>query len=276
MALNKDSPKYIVGFSLGVCLVCSLGVSSAAILLKDKQDVNEAVAQQEKILDVAGLLGPGGELAAAEVQELFAARLIPVLVDFETGDLVADVDGVSPADFDMMGAAKAANAVADINDAKVRFQPKIGKLYYQVDDKGVVKKLIIPVEGYGLWGFLWGYIALEADGETISGITYYKHKETPGLGGEVDNPKWKAIWKGKKAFAPGKPEVAVQVVKNPTGEFEIDSLSGATITSRGVTYMMQFWLGDRGFGKFLQKVRASGPPQPPGALPAPQPTGGKE
>jgi Na+-transporting NADH:ubiquinone oxidoreductase subunit C len=264
MAINKDSPKYIVGFSLGVCLVCSLGVSAAAILLKEKQDVNALVAQQEKILDVAGLLGPGGELTAAEVQELFESRLIPVLVDFETGDLVADVDGVSPADFDMMGTAKDANAKAETNAAKVRFQPRIGKLYYQTDDKGAVKKLIVPVQGYGLWGDLFGYLALEADGETISGITYYKHKETPGLGGEVDNPMWKSIWKGKKVFAPGKPEVAIQVVKNAKGEFQVDSLSGATITSRGVTYMMQFWLGERGFGRFLQKVRESGPPQPPG------------
>lgn len=278
MAFNKDSPGYIVGFSLGVCLVCSLGVSAAAILLKEKQDVNAKVAQQEKILGVAGLLGPGGKLSTDEVQALFNERLIPVLVDLETGELVADVDGVSPADFDMMGTAKDANAVAESNDAKVRFQPKIGKLYYQVDDKGVTKKLIIPVEGYGLWGFLFGYIALEADGETVAGITYYKHAETPGLGGEVDNPKWKGLWKGKKAFAPGKPEVAIQVVKNANSEFEVDSLSGATITSRGVTYMMQFWLGDHGFGKFLQKVRESGPPQPPGT-PAGEPapaSGGKD
>jgi Na+-transporting NADH:ubiquinone oxidoreductase subunit C len=276
MAINKDSPKYILGFSLGVCLVCSLGVSAAAILLEEKQDVNAKVAQQEKILDVAGLLRPGSDLSDEEVVALFDARLIPVLVDIETGNLVADADGVSPAEFDMMDAAKEANAVAEANDAKVRFQPKIGKLYYQVDEKGVVKKLIIPVEGYGLWGFLWGYIALEADGETISGITYYKHAETPGLGGEVDNPKWKAIWKGKKAFAPGKPEVAIAVVKNAKTEYQVDSLSGATITSRGVTSMMQFWLGDRGFGKFLQKVRESGPPQPPGGIPSGDQAGGKE
>jgi Na+-transporting NADH:ubiquinone oxidoreductase subunit C len=273
MAINKDKPGYIVGFSLGVCLVCSLGVSAAAIMLKDKQEVNAKVAQQEKILDVAGLMGPGGKLPAAEVQQLFEQRLIPVLVELETGEVVADVDGVSPAEYDMMDAAKAANVMAETNDAKVRFQPKIGKLFYQVDDKGAVKKLIIPIEGYGLWGFLFGYIALEADGETISGITYYEHKETPGLGGEVDNPKWKGLWKGKKAFAPGKPEVAIQVVKNASGEHEIDSLSGATITSRGVTSMMAFWLGEHGFGKFLQKVRESGPPQPPGAGPA-APAGG--
>jgi Na+-transporting NADH:ubiquinone oxidoreductase subunit C len=262
MAMNKDSAGYIVGFSLGVCLVCSLGVSAAYILLKDKQDVNARVAQQEKILDVAGLVRPGEDLTTDQVQALYEARLIPVLVDLKTGDLLADANGVSAADFNMMGAAKDANAIAEPNDAKVRFQPTIGQLFYQVDDKGQVKKIIIPIEGYGLWGFLYGYIALEGDGETISGITYYKHAETPGLGGEVDNPNWKGSWKGKKAFAPGKPEVAIQVVKNARGDFEVDSLSGATITSRGVTNMMAFWLGERGFGKFLQKVREAGPPLP--------------
>ncbi|MFV8756457.1 Na(+)-translocating NADH-quinone reductase subunit C [Nannocystaceae bacterium ST9] len=265
MAINKDSAGYILGFSLGVCLVCSLGVSAAYILLKDKQDVNAEVAKQEKILDVAGLVRPGEKLTTDQVQKLYAERLIPVLVDLKTGELLADANGVPAGEFDMMGTAKAANAIAEPNEAKVRFQPEIGLLYYQVDDKGLVKKIIIPIEGYGLWGFLFGYIALEGDGETISGITYYKHAETPGLGGEVDNPNWKGSWKGKKAFAPGKPEVAIQVVKNASGDYEIDSLSGATITSRGVSNMMAFWLGDHGFGKFLQKVREGGPPQPIGA-----------
>lgn len=263
MAMNKDSAGYIIGFSLAVCLVCSLGVSAAAILLKDRQEVNAKVAQQEKILDVAGLIRPGEKLSTDEVQSLFAERLVPVLVDLESGELLADVEGVGPADFDMTSAAKEANVVAEANEAKVRFQPTVGKLYYQVDTKGQVKKIIIPIEGYGLWGFLFGYLALEADGETISGITYYNHKETPGLGGEVDNPNWKGSWKGKKAFKPNDPAVAIQVVKNASGEFEIDSLSGATITSRGVTSMMVFWLGEQGFGPFLQKVRASGPPPPP-------------
>jgi Na+-transporting NADH:ubiquinone oxidoreductase subunit C len=263
MAKNKDSAGYIVGFSLGVCLVCSLGVSAAYILLKDKQEVNAKVAQQEKILDVAGLIPPGEELSTDQVQELYEKRLIPVLVDLKTGELLADANGVPPAEFEMMDVAKAADVKTEPNDAKVRFQPAIGQLFYQVDDKGQVKKIIIPIEGYGLWGFLYGYIALEGDGETVSGITYYEHKETPGLGGEVDNPRWKGSWKGKKVFAPGKPEVAIQVVKNARGDFQVDSLSGATITSRGVTAMMRFWLGEKGFGKFLEKVRKDGPPAPP-------------
>jgi Na+-transporting NADH:ubiquinone oxidoreductase subunit C len=258
---KKDSPTYIAGFALGVCLVCSLGVSSAAIFLKSKQEENAKVAQQEKVLDVAGLIRPGQDLPNSEVVALFEQRLIPVLVDMKTGEVVSETpDGSSAEDFNMMAAAKATGNPPPANEAKVRFQPTVGKLYYLIDEKQQVKKIILPIEGYGLWGFLFGYIALEADGETIAGITYYKHAETPGLGGEVDNPVWKGSWKGKKAFKPDDPVPAISVVKNAGGEYEIDSLSGATITSRGVDHMMKFWLGENGFGPFLQKVRESGPP----------------
>ncbi|MFO7566662.1 MAG: Na(+)-translocating NADH-quinone reductase subunit C [Enhygromyxa sp.] len=258
---KKDSPGYIAGFAIAVCLVCSLGVSSAAIFLKDRQEENALVDRQKKILDVAGLVRPGQVLSNAEVQGLFEERLVPVLIDLATGEVLSTApDGTSPADYDMMAAAKERGELPPANEAKVRFQPEVGQLYYLVDNKQEVKKIILPIEGYGLWGFLYGYLALEADGETISGITYYKHAETPGLGGEVDNPTWKGSWKGKKAFKPGDPAPAIVVAKNAAGVYEVDMLSGATITSRGVTNMMDFWLGESGFGPFLQKVRESGPP----------------
>ncbi|PRQ05971.1 Na(+)-translocating NADH-quinone reductase subunit C [Enhygromyxa salina] len=257
---KKDTPGYIAGFAIAVCLVCSLGVSGAAIFLKDRQTENATVDRQKKVLDVAGLLRPDQNLANAEIQGLFEERLVPQLINLETGEPVADVDGVGPVEYEPMRAAQAAGNTAPPNEAKVRFLPEIGKIYYLVDDKRAVKKIIIPIEGYGLWGFLYGYLAMEADGTTISGITYYKHAETPGLGGEVDNPVWKGSWKGKKAFAEGSADVAIAVVKNARGEHQVDALSGATITSRGVTNMMNFWLGEHGFGPFLAKVREQGPP----------------
>ncbi len=257
---KKDTPSYIAGFALGVCLVCSLGVSSAAIFLKDKQEENALVDQQKKVLDVAGLIKPGEQLANDQVQALFQERLVPQLIDLESGVPVAEVDGMSPADYAPMDYAKKANSKAPENDAKVRFLPAVHKAYYLMGQKDQVKKIILPIEGYGLWGFLYGYIAMEADGETISGITFYKHAETPGLGGEVDNPSWKGLWKGKKAYKPGSDEVAIEVIKNASDEYGVDSLSGATITSRGVTNMLTFWLGESGFGPFLAKVRAEGPP----------------
>ena len=95
---------------------------------------------------------------------------------------------------------------------------------------------------------------------TIKGITYYKHGETPGLGGEVDNQNWKDKWPGRKAFdASGK--VVIALIKGSAGSAEenphqVDGLSGATLTSRGVTNMLDFWLSDMGYGPYLEKFRA--------------------
>jgi Na+-transporting NADH:ubiquinone oxidoreductase subunit C len=114
----------------------------------------------------------------------------------------------------------------------------------------------------GLWGTLYGYIALAADTQTVRGITFYQHKETPGLGGEVDNARWKALWPGRKVYdARGRP--ILNVKKGRAGPVEsdphnVDGLSGATITSRGVGHLVRFWLGEEAFGPYLKKVRVGG------------------
>ena len=133
---------------------------------------------------------------------------------------------------------------------------------YEVRKEGKLEQIILPVEGKGLWSTLYGYLALKDDLNTINGLTFYQHAETPGLGGEVDNPRWKALWPGRKAFGDdGKP--AVEVVKGQAGTpeeapYAVDGLSGATITSRGVTYLIQFWLGDQGFGPYLNRLGTKG------------------
>jgi len=100
---------------------------------------------------------------------------------------------------------------------------------------------------------------MDKDTTTIRGLTFYAHGETPGLGGEVDNPRWKALWPGRKAFDENwKPDI--RVIKGQAGSPEtdphhVDGLSGATLTSRGVTNLLLFWLGDQGFGPYLQQFR---------------------
>ena len=110
----------------------------------------------------------------------------------------------------------------------------------------------------GLWGTLYGYLALKSDLETIQGITFYQHKETPGLGGEVDNPRWKAQWDGVQLYdEDGEP--AAMVFKGPApsdNQFAVDGLSGATITSRGVTNLVRFWASEDGYGPFLKKLQS--------------------
>ena len=89
---------------------------------------------------------------------------------------------------------------------------------------------------------------------TVRGLTYYKHGETPGLGGEVDNQLWKAKWPGKEVYDSDW-NVKVEVTKSVTDDTcQVDALSGATLTSNGVTNMLRFWLGSKGFGPYLQQL----------------------
>jgi Na+-transporting NADH:ubiquinone oxidoreductase subunit C len=134
-------------------------------------------------------------------------------------------------------------------------------LVYHVLKDGKTDTLILPIEGYGLWSVLYGYLAVDKDANTIKGITFYAHAETPGLGGEVDNPKWKSLWPGRKIYD-DKDQPALTVIKGHAGDpkqdpHHVDGLSGATITSNGVTNLMKFWFGKDGFGPYMAKFKAS-------------------
>ena len=125
-------------------------------------------------------------------------------------------------------------------------------------DKKNIDKIILPIRGYGLWGTLYGFISLEEDFNTVSGIEFYEHKETPGLGAEVDNPKWKSSWKGKKIYQNN--QVALKVIKGKVeiddnqASYKVDGLSGATITSRGVSNMVEYWFGESGYSMLLKEL----------------------
>ena len=104
-------------------------------------------------------------------------------------------------------------------------------------------------------------ISLEGDLNTIEGLGFYAHAETPGLGGEVDNPRWKRQWVGKEVYNEDRSEPQVRLVKGGVSadaqdkEHKVDALSGATLTSRGVEQLVNYWMGDRGYAPFLQKLR---------------------
>jgi Na+-transporting NADH:ubiquinone oxidoreductase subunit C len=128
---------------------------------------------------------------------------------------------------------------------------------YLVEQDGAVETVVLPVHGYGLWSTMYGYLALEGDGRTVKGITFYQHGETPGLGGEIDNPSWQAKWTGKQALDDSG-RVLLQVVKGePRGEgveHQVDGLAGATLTARGVENLARYWLGEQGFGPYLARL----------------------
>lgn len=259
--MQREGTLYTILFAAAVCFVCSAVVSSASVLLKGRQDLNRRLDKQKNVLAVAGLMERGAKLSAREIQDLFDENILPRLVDLETGDLAPAGAVPDPAAYDQRRAREdpRLSAPAPQNAAQVRRLPRYGLVYVLAKDRRI-DEVIIPIEGKGLWSTLYGFLALDGgDVRTIRGITFYEHAETPGLGGEVDNPRWKALWKGRLAFdETGDPGIRVKrgaagaVDEDP---YQVDGLSGATITSQGVTDMLSFWLGKAGFGPFLDKLR---------------------
>ena len=144
--------------------------------------------------------------------------------------------------------------------AGIKSQANVAEVFLARGDDGDLSRIILPVHGYGLWSTLYGFLALEPDANTVSGLGFYEHGETPGLGGEVDNPKWKALWEGKKLYGE-QGEVEIQVVKGavdsktPNAEHKVDGLAGATLTSNGVSNLLRFWVGENGFGPYLKRMQ---------------------
>jgi len=254
----QHSARYVVLFAAAVCVFCSIFVASAAVMLKERQQANKTLDVQKKVLVVAGLMAEGEKLDADEVRRRFDKNVNPRLIDLATGQLIEDADA---AHFDQRAAAAdpATSRPAPPNRAKVMRLPNQARVFEVVSD-GALEALILPIEGKGLWSTLYGYLALAPDTRTISGITFYEHGETPGLGGEVDNPRWKALWSGRRAYDDDW-QPAISVVKGRAGPpdqdpYRVDGLSGATITSRGVSNLLAFWLGEDGFAPYLAQVRA--------------------
>ncbi len=262
------SAKYIVAFAAAVCLVCSVLVSGAAVSLKPLQEINKSLDKQKKVLTVAGLMEDGEDLAAEEVGRRFTENIEAIVIDLATGEL--NPDATANADqFDQKKATSdpETSIVAPKNYAGVPRMP-LQAMVFLVKKDGAVEKFILPIEGKGLWSTLYGFIALGPDTNRIEGITFYQHGETPGLGGEVDNPGWKAKWPGRLAFgpadAPGEwDRPRIKVLKGIAGSVQdaphaVDGLAGATITSNGVTHLLNLWLGENGFGPYLKKQRSAG------------------
>jgi Na+-transporting NADH:ubiquinone oxidoreductase subunit C len=252
---SNDSIKKTLMVAFSLCIVCSVIVSTAAVVLKPAQQANQALDRKRNILAAAGMLDE-----SVSIDEQFA-QMTTRVVDLRTGKFT---DEVNPEKYDQRKAAKdssQSDALAPGEDiAKIFRREHYAVVYLAEGAQGEVERIILPIKGYGLWGQLYGFIALEGDGSTVAGIGFYEHKETPGLGGEVDNPRWKALWPGKQVYNDG--ELEIEVVKGvvdpsgPRAEYQVDGMAGATLTTRGVSNLVQFWLGDNGFAPFLNNLKS--------------------
>lgn len=214
---DRDSISNTLVVAIGLSLICSVLVASAAIVLKPKQLKNQEEYRQRIILEVAGLMQPGADIAA-----LFAA-IKSESVQLASGDSV------------------------DI---------------YLAKDGDTLQQILLPISGPGLWSTMHGYLAVAPDGNTVKGIRFYEHGETPGLGDQVDKADWRNLWVGKQLYGDDNTP-RIKVVKgfvqrdasNPDAKHQIDGLSGATLTANGVTKLVRHWTGPEGFGPYLETYR---------------------
>jgi Na+-transporting NADH:ubiquinone oxidoreductase subunit C len=215
-SFDRDSISNTLVMAIGLSLICSVLVASAAIVLKPKQLRNQEEFRQRIILEVAGMMEPQGDIAA-----LFAG--------IESENVV----------------------IANGESVEI----------YLAKDGDQLQQIILPVEGKGLWSTMRGYLAVAPDGNTIMGFRFYEHAETPGLGDQVDRAEWRELWVGKEIYGDGNTP-RIEVIKgfvqregNPDARYQIDGLSGATLTANGVTKLVRHWTGPEGFGPYLEAYR---------------------
>ena len=241
-----------------LCVVCSFLVSVTAIGLRDRQELNALTDKRMNILAAAGVLKDG-----MDVNDVYTKSVEVKYLDLATGEYILEPPAPG---YDSIKAAKDPEygipIPADKDLADIKRRAKISEVYL-FRENNEIAKIILPIRGKGLWSTLMGFAAVETDGSTVSGLTFYDHKETPGLGGEIDNPNWKAQWPGKKIYA-ANGTVGLKVLKgtvvrgNPNEQYEVDGLAGATITARGVSNLVQYWFGAEGYMKYLAKFGGEG------------------
>ncbi|MEX0867681.1 MAG: Na(+)-translocating NADH-quinone reductase subunit C [Pirellulales bacterium] len=258
--VTRDSAAGTILIALILCVVCSVVVAGTAVGLRPTQRANRELDQKKNVLIAGGLYEAGD--AKDEIEEKFET-VRRVLIDLDTGEPVPEevleAENIDPATYDPVKAAKntrlnkkiPAGALPGIlTRAKYNF-------VFEVMEGGEVQQYIFPIYGNGLWSTMYGYLALDKDLTTVRGITYYQDGETPGLGGEINNSRWQASWRGKQLYGPGG-DVQLEVIKGsaPDGaDDKIDGLSGATITANGVTDTLDYWFGPEGFEPFIAKQR---------------------
>ena len=257
---NNDTVKKTLLVAFFLCLVCSVLVSGSAVLLRPLQEKNRQLDIKKKLLLTAGLIRQNAD--PSTIEKAFE-NVDALVVDLTTGQ---SVEHLSAETFDQERAAKDAKLglaiAADKDLAGIKRRSRYAKVYL-IKRGNQLDQIVLPIKGKGLWSTLYGFLALEADTRTVRGLGYYQHGETPGLGGEVDNPRWKNQWRGKIVYSDDfRPIIDVvkgQVVpNNPHANSQVDGLAGATITANGVEFMLQYWLGEDGYAPFLKRIREGG------------------
>ena len=265
MALPEDSPLRALLVVLVTAVVCSSVVSGSVVLLRPIQLNNQLVERSRNIVQLTGQLAPDVAASDRELLELFR-RLDARVVNLDDAEFMPDLD---PYTFD-------ARKAAGDPDLSVAISPgadwaRLGRrsrfeAVYLVWEQGSLKRIILPMHGAGMWSMIYGYLALEGDFRTIAGVSFYEQNETPGLGDQITRNYWQAQWQGKRLFD-DTGELLFHVADgpvtpgSPASAYQVDALTGATVTANAVTALVRYWLGPDGYGPLLGRLREK-PPQP--------------
>lgn len=256
-AMPKDSAVKTLVVALIVSFVCAVLVSATAVFFKPLQDANKERERQQQILALVERLPGVGELF--ETAE--ARRVESHVVELATGYYVPSID---PASYDQREAAKDPQrgiALPPEHDLALLQRRAKYATVHLVKMRDEIELVILPVHGSGYVSTLYGYLALAGDANTVVALSFFEHAETPGMGAAVDDPQWREQWQGKTVrddegtLRIGVARGAVEA-KAPAAAYQVDGISGATRTSQGVTNLLRFWLGDYGFGPYLDRIRS--------------------
>ena len=255
MSEKKQSALGILKFATIVCLFCSLFVSTAAVSLRGFQKQNAENEKKVNILRAAGLAGAEERLSTKQINEKFA-QIIPLVIDLKTGEPARDKN---PLTYNMYSAAQSDNEGHALTDdpAGIKRIAKEG-LAYVVADGDQISRLVLPIQGYGLWSTMYGFTALSFKDKqpTLTGITFYQHAEPPGLGARITEPEWQEKWANIVPYDDnGNPHIDLVKVRNHEAKNQVDAIAGATLTSNGVEHMMNFWLGEQGYKPLVDHIR---------------------
>jgi Na+-transporting NADH:ubiquinone oxidoreductase subunit C len=252
--MNTSSNGYVLGFAVTVCVVMSSMLAFTATQLKPAQDAAAEFDRQKNVLMAAGLATATDTRSQKDLEQLYKERISELVVDTVDGTLPSEL---TPRDVEKRNADAAANETDKA--MKKAAQTRYRVIAVAKGDDGT-SSYVLPISGKGLWSTIYGYLALANDATTVKGVTFYKHGETPGLGGECENPAWCATWQGKSILDESKKLVGVIVKKGKVDEavpeekrHKVDGLSGATITSDGITKFVKSDLA--AFEPYLASLR---------------------
>jgi Na+-transporting NADH:ubiquinone oxidoreductase subunit C len=251
---------------LVVVLITSSLVSVSVVILRPIQVSRQLLDRNRNILQMTGFLADASGLSDAELFRIYET------VDARTVDLDAAwfEPNISPHGLDQRRAANdpvlSAEISPEFDSARLGRRSRHVPVYL-VWGEGGFQRIILPIHGSGMWSTLYGYIALQADLNTIADIMFYEQNETPGLGDQVAQPGWLAKWRGRKIYdESGRFRFAVAggMVEpgSSAARYEVDAITGATVTGDAVTGLMRYWFGPHGYGPFLERIRKQPPLDP--------------